>query len=125
MNDEISAIGIDDSFTFSCSGEVPCFNECCRDLNQFLTPYDILCLKNGLAVPSGKFLETYTLQHTGPGTGLPVVTVPMGYTHGSLPAGLQILGRPYSEGLLFGLAYAYEQATRHRVPPGDYPELDP
>jgi amidase len=64
-------------------------------------------------------------QLVAPATGLPAVTVPMGYTHGSLPAGLQILGRPYSEGLLFGLAFAYEQATRHRVPPGDYPELDP
>ena len=47
----------------------------------------------------------------------------MGYTYGGLPAGLQILGRPYSEGLLFGLAYAYEQATQHRVPPEGYPEL--
>lgn len=75
MNNEIAAMGPDDSFTFSCSSEVPCFNECCRDLNQFLTPYDILCLKNGLGIPSGQFLETYTLQHTGPETGLPVVTL--------------------------------------------------
>jgi Asp-tRNA(Asn)/Glu-tRNA(Gln) amidotransferase A subunit family amidase len=37
----------------------------------------------------------------------------MGYSHGNLPAGLQILGRPYSEGLLIGIAYAYEQATRY------------
>jgi Asp-tRNA(Asn)/Glu-tRNA(Gln) amidotransferase A subunit family amidase len=64
-------------------------------------------------------------QLVAPATGLPAVTVPMGYTHGSLPAGLQILGRPYSEGLLFGLAYAYEQSTRHRVPPADYPKLAP
>ena len=64
-------------------------------------------------------------QLIAPATGLPAVTVPMGYTHGVLPAGLQILGRPYSEGLLFGLAFAYEQATHHRVPPQGYPELDP
>jgi Asp-tRNA(Asn)/Glu-tRNA(Gln) amidotransferase A subunit family amidase len=64
-------------------------------------------------------------QLVAPATGLPAVTVPMGYSHGSLPAGLQILGRPYSEGLLIGLAYAFEQATRHRVPPNAYPELDP
>ena len=62
-------------------------------------------------------------QMVAPDTGLPAITVPMGYTHGRLPAGLQFLGRPYSEGLLFGLAYAYEQATQHRVPPNEYPEL--
>jgi Asp-tRNA(Asn)/Glu-tRNA(Gln) amidotransferase A subunit family amidase len=63
-------------------------------------------------------------QLVAPDTGQPAITVPMGYTHGNLPAGLQILGRPYSEGLLFGLAYAYEQATRHRVPPPGFAELD-
>ena len=61
-------------------------------------------------------------QLIAPDTGLPAITVPMGYTDG-LPAGLQILGRPYSEGLLFGLAYAYEQATLHRRPPALFPEL--
>ena len=63
-------------------------------------------------------------QLVSPDTGLPAVTVPMGYTYGHLPAGLQMLGRPYSEGLLFGLAYAYEQATYHRVPPRGFPELE-
>jgi Asp-tRNA(Asn)/Glu-tRNA(Gln) amidotransferase A subunit family amidase/CubicO group peptidase (beta-lactamase class C family) len=62
-------------------------------------------------------------QLVAPDTGLPAITVPMGYTYGHLPAGLQMLGRPYSEGLLFGLAYAYEQETRHRVPPHGFPEL--
>lgn len=63
-------------------------------------------------------------QLVSPDTGLPAVTVPMGHTYGHLPAGLQMLGRPYSEGLLFGLAYAYEQATHHRVPPRAFPELE-
>jgi Asp-tRNA(Asn)/Glu-tRNA(Gln) amidotransferase A subunit family amidase len=62
-------------------------------------------------------------QLVAPATGLPSVTVPMGYSHGNLPAGLQILARSYSEGLLFGMAYAYEQATHHRVPPERYPEI--
>jgi Fe-S-cluster containining protein len=64
-----------ESFRFSCSPGVPCFNECCRDLNQFLTPYDILRLKNHLGLSSGKFLRKYTSQHTGPESGLPIVTL--------------------------------------------------
>ncbi len=62
-------------------------------------------------------------QLVAPATGMPAVTVPMGYTYDHLPAGLQILGRPYSEGMLIGLAYAYEQATLHRHPPDGFPEL--
>jgi Asp-tRNA(Asn)/Glu-tRNA(Gln) amidotransferase A subunit family amidase len=53
-----------------------------------------------------------------PSTGFPAITVPMGYTHGgTLPAGLQFFGRPWSETALLRLAYAYEQATHHRRPP--------
>lgn len=62
-------------------------------------------------------------QLIAPATGLPAVSVPMGFSYGKWPAGLQILGRPYSEGRLFGLAFAYEQATRHRIPPPQFPEL--
>ncbi len=63
-------------------------------------------------------------QLVAPATGLPAVSVPMGYTYGNLPAGLQILGRPWSEGLLISLAYAYEQATHHRRPPAGFPPID-
>jgi Asp-tRNA(Asn)/Glu-tRNA(Gln) amidotransferase A subunit family amidase len=59
-----------------------------------------------------------------PSTGFPALTVPMGYTRdGSLPAGLQFFGRPWSESTLIRLAYAYEQATRHRHPPVSVPPL--
>jgi len=74
-----------------------------------------------------KAIEEYrgdNSQLIAPATGLPAVTVPMGYSYGKLPAGLQILGRPYSEGLLIGLAYAYEQATMHRKPPQGFAELE-
>ena len=47
----------------------------------------------------------------------PAAVGPMGYSYESLPSGLQLLGRPWSEPLLIEIAYAYEQATRHRVPP--------
>lgn len=62
-------------------------------------------------------------QRLAPATGTPAITVPMGFTYGELPAGLQILARPYDEGLLFRFAYAYEQATLHRRPPGGFPAL--
>jgi amidase len=58
-----------------------------------------------------------------PPTGFPAMTVPMGFTHGTLPAGLQILGRPWSEPTLIRIGYAYEQATRHRRPPASTPPL--
>jgi Asp-tRNA(Asn)/Glu-tRNA(Gln) amidotransferase A subunit family amidase len=64
-------------------------------------------------------------QRVAPATGMPAITVPMGFSYGNLPAGLQILGRPYSEGLLFRLAYAYEQGTLHRRPPEGFPALVP
>lgn len=62
-------------------------------------------------------------QRVAPASGLPAITVPMGYSYGDLPAGLQILGRAYAEGVLFKLAYAYEQGTHHRHPPSGFPEL--
>ena len=46
-----------------------------------------------------------------PTTGWPAVQVPMGYTRGQLPAGLQLMGRAWSEAELIKMAYAYEQAT--------------
>jgi Asp-tRNA(Asn)/Glu-tRNA(Gln) amidotransferase A subunit family amidase len=52
-----------------------------------------------------------------PSTGYPAITVPMGYTRGVLPAGLQFFGRPWSEETLIRLAYSYEQATHWRREP--------
>jgi len=58
-----------------------------------------------------------------PHTGQPAITVPMGFTKGSLPAGLQFLARPYDDVKLFEYAYAYEQLTQHRKPPELFPAL--
>src|SRR5207249_10863257 len=43
------------------------------------------------------------------------MTVPSGFTGDNLPVGLTFFGKPYSEPTLLKLAYAYEQATHHRV----------
>lgn len=58
-----------------------------------------------------------------PSLGWPALTVPMGFSPEGLPAGLEFLGRPWSEGTLLGFAYAYEQATHHRRPPTTVPAL--
>jgi len=49
--------------------------------------------------------------------GYPSITVPAGAVYG-LPVGISFIGRAWSEPVLLRLAYAYEQATRHRTPPG-------
>ena len=48
-------------FCFSCHPGVPCFTECCRQLDLALTPYDVLRLKNRLNLHSGKFLDQYVI----------------------------------------------------------------
>jgi amidase len=53
----------------------------------------------------------------------PAITVPMGFSSDSLPAGLEFLGRPFSEPRLLGFAFAYEQATKLRRPPKTTPPL--
>ena len=63
-------------------------------------------------------------QLLAPDAGLPALTVPMGFWRDHLPVGLQIVGRPYSEGILIEMAYSFEQATLHRRPPPGYAELD-
>ncbi len=73
MTEEMIPVHPDEEMTFDCSSQNECFNECCRDLNQALTPYDVLRMKNNLGLSSQEFLKTYTSLHHGPGSGLPVV----------------------------------------------------
>ncbi len=75
MEDHMQLLEREDVFQFACTKQVSCFNACCRDLNQFLTPYDLLRLKNRLKVSSSQFLKQYTTCRSGPETGLPVVSL--------------------------------------------------
>ncbi len=59
-----------------------------------------------------------------PAVGFPALTVPAGFTTDALPVGLEFLGRPFTEEMLLGLGYAFEQATHHRRPPPDTPRLE-
>jgi amidase len=72
-----------------------------------------------LNTPAGDNSQVFS-----PTTGMPAITVPMGYTRGNrLPAGLQLLGRAFDEPRLIRLAYAYEQATKWRREPPTAPPL--
>ena len=55
-------------------------------------------------------------------SGYPSITVPMGAISG-LPVGVSFTGPAWSEGRLIGLAFAFEQATRHRVAPRFLPSV--
>jgi amidase len=54
--------------------------------------------------------------------GYPSVTVPTGFVSG-LPVGISFFGRAFSEPLLIKLAFAFEQATKFRKPPGFLPTV--
>lgn len=49
--------------------------------------------------------------------GVPAVVVPGGFYPAGLPFGLEISARPWHDGDLLGWAFAYEQTTKHRLPP--------
>jgi len=55
--------------------------------------------------------------------GFPALTVPAGISSDGLPVGIEFMGRPFTEPMLFKLGYAYEQAIRHRKPPKSAPAL--
>lgn len=48
-----------DSFHFHCHSGVECFTTCCRKLELYLYPYDILRLKNCLGMNSAEFIHSH------------------------------------------------------------------
>ena len=55
--------------------------------------------------------------------GYPDITVPAGEEFG-LPVGISFFGRAWSEPVLLKIAFAFEQATKHRRKPGFLPTID-
>jgi hypothetical protein len=67
----------DSKFSFACHPGVPCFNACCADVNIFLTPYDILRLKNNLGMTSEEFLSKHTVSPFDKNSRYPVILLAM------------------------------------------------
>ena len=62
--------------------------------------------------------DTFHIGSSSPAAraGYPNITVPMGFV-GELPVGLSFFGKAFSEPTLISIAYAFEQATKHRKAP--------
>lgn len=57
----VKRIEPDESFCFACHPAVPCFTDCCRQLELALTPYDVLRLKKACGLRSEEFLDRYVI----------------------------------------------------------------
>lgn len=66
-----------DTFEFRCHPGVSCFNLCCRNLNFFLNPYDVIRLKQSLGLTSAEFIEKHTDIIVRPGHHFPDVLLRM------------------------------------------------
>jgi Asp-tRNA(Asn)/Glu-tRNA(Gln) amidotransferase A subunit family amidase len=56
-------------------------------------------------------------------SGLPAITLPAGFTPDGLPVGVELLARPFEDGRLIALGYAYEQVAKPRRSPPRTPSL--
>jgi len=65
------------SFRFRCHAGVACFTRCCRRLELFLYPYDVLRLKTSLGISSEEFLNRHAGVIRGPNPHFPSVVMVM------------------------------------------------
>lgn len=66
-----------DTFCFACHPGVPCFNQCCADVNIVLTPLDVLRLARHTGLHTRLFLEEYTANPITKDLHLPIVMLKM------------------------------------------------
>lgn len=74
---EYPRMSLEDSFQFECGHHLDCFNNCCSDVNIFLTPYDVLRMRQALKMTSTDFLGKYTLIPFDENQNLPVPLLTM------------------------------------------------
>jgi len=76
----------DSEFQFNCHKGISCFNQCCRNIDIQLTPYDIVRLKNHLNLSAKEFVARYSLPFEMDAHGMP---------------GLHLAHRPGSQECIF------------------------
>jgi len=86
------------------------------DHDPIRIPDDVMTRKEQVSQPGNNRQLT-------PAIAFPAIAVPAGFTPDGLSVGLELTGRPFDEGVLFAIAYAYEQATQQRKPPSTTPAL--
>ncbi len=74
---EYPRLNKESKFKFNCHKNISCFNKCCSDVNIFLTPYDIIRLKNRLKISSQEFLDKFTIVPVDENQNHPVVMLKM------------------------------------------------
>lgn len=69
------------TFRFKCHAGLSCFNRCCRNLNLFLYPYDVIRLKHRLDISSDAFLDEHVDVVLRGGSYFPEVLLKMSANH--------------------------------------------
>ncbi len=64
-------LSLDDAFQFRCHRGISCFNECCRNIDIALAPYDVLRLKKRFDLSSREFIDRDTHDFQMDGHGMP------------------------------------------------------
>ncbi|MCH8109651.1 MAG: aspartyl/glutamyl-tRNA amidotransferase subunit A [Chloroflexi bacterium] len=97
-----------------------------RELEDALSRFDVIIMPTGPVTaptiaastgsPGGYYQGRSDLgrrRYTSPAAlaGLPALSVPCGFSRSGLPIGMQIIGKPFDEGLLFRVGQAYENAA--------------
>ncbi|MEW5947773.1 MAG: YkgJ family cysteine cluster protein [bacterium] len=70
-------LGAGDRFRFLCHRGASCFTQCCADVNIFLTPYDVIRMKNRAGISSSEFLRKHTVSPFTKTQKLPAVLLKM------------------------------------------------
>lgn len=90
-----------------------------RDFHALFSEVDVVITASALdpacRIDDAEALDrTYRRQARAPFnvTGSPALAVPVGFTRSGLPLGMQIVGKPFSEALLYRVARAYERETQ-------------
>ncbi|HET7595667.1 MAG TPA: amidase family protein, partial [Burkholderiales bacterium] len=91
-------------------------NRLAHEFHALFSDVDVVITASALdpacRIDDAEALErTYPRQARAPFnvTGSPAVAVPVGFAQSGLPLGMQIVGKPFSEALLYRVARAYER----------------